>query len=73
MLEGHPLDGSRSIYHNALRLRTPLVGGDLDLALIYNPKRDPDRAGRGRGPGVDRRRRDGRGGALDAWASSTGR
>ena len=41
MLEGHPLDGSRSIYHNALRLRTPLGEGELDLALIYNPKRDP--------------------------------
>jgi hypothetical protein len=41
MLEGHPLDGSRSIYHNALRLRTPVGGGALDLALIHNPKRDP--------------------------------
>ena len=41
MLEGHPLDGSRSIYQNAIRLQTPLAGGDLDLALIHNPKRDP--------------------------------
>lgn len=41
VLEGHPLDGSRSIYQNALRLQTPLAGGDLDLALINNPKRDP--------------------------------
>ncbi len=41
MLEGHPLDGSRSIYMNALRFQTPWVGGDLDLALIHNPKRDP--------------------------------
>jgi hypothetical protein len=41
MLEGHPLDGSRSIYQNAIRLQTPLVGGELDLAVIHNPKRDP--------------------------------
>ena len=41
MLEGHPLDGSRSIYQNAIRLQTPLAGGDLDLAVIHNPKRDP--------------------------------
>ena len=41
MLESHPLDGSRSIYHNSVRLRTPLAGGELDLSLIHNPKRDP--------------------------------
>jgi len=41
MLEGHPLDGSRSIYQNAVRWQTPLAGGDLDLAVIHNPKRDP--------------------------------
>ena len=41
MLEGHPLDGSRSIYQNAVRLQVPLAGGDLDLAVIHNPKRDP--------------------------------
>ena len=41
MLEGHPLDGSRSIYQNAVRLQVPLAGGDLDVALIHNPKRDP--------------------------------
>jgi hypothetical protein len=41
MLEGGPLDGSRSNYYNSVRLRTPLKGGGLDLALIYNPKRDP--------------------------------
>jgi len=41
MLEGHPLDGSRSIYQNAVRLQTPMAGGDLDLAVIHNPKRDP--------------------------------
>ncbi|RKZ16596.1 hypothetical protein DRQ53_05965 [bacterium] len=37
MLEGHPLDGSRSIYHNALRLQW----GGLDASAIYNPKYDP--------------------------------
>jgi len=41
MLEGHALDGSRSIYHNAVRLQTSLGPGDLDLALIHNPKQDP--------------------------------
>jgi hypothetical protein len=41
MLEGHQLDGSRSIYHNAARLQAPLWGGALDLSVIYNPKRDP--------------------------------
>jgi len=37
MLEGHPLDGSRSIYHNAVRY----VGDGLDVSAIHNPKRDP--------------------------------
>jgi hypothetical protein len=37
MLEGHPLDGSRSIYHNAVRYR----GNTLDAAFIHNPKYDP--------------------------------
>jgi hypothetical protein len=49
MLDGNPLVGSRSMYHNALRLQTGLLadgpsapGRDgLDLALIHNPKRDP--------------------------------
>lgn len=45
MLEGNPLDGSRSMYHNALRWQTGAVNGaegdGLDLALIHNPKRDP--------------------------------
>jgi hypothetical protein len=36
MLEGHPLDGSRSIYHNAIRLRQ----GGLDIAMISNPMYD---------------------------------
>lgn len=49
MLDGNPLVGSRSMYHNALRLQTGLLAGGsptvgfegLDLALIHNPKRDP--------------------------------
>jgi hypothetical protein len=41
MLEGHPLDGSRSLYHNALRLQTPAGQAAVDLALIHNPQRDP--------------------------------
>jgi hypothetical protein len=36
MLEGHPLDGSRSIYHNAVRIQQ----GGLDIALINNPMYD---------------------------------
>jgi hypothetical protein len=41
MLEGKPLDGSRSIFHDALRLRTRAAGGRVDAAVIYNLKRDP--------------------------------
>ncbi|MEN8008427.1 MAG: hypothetical protein ABFS42_15565 [Candidatus Krumholzibacteriota bacterium] len=41
MLEGHPLDGSRSMYQNAVRLQAPLGGSELDMAVIHNPKRDP--------------------------------
>lgn len=40
MLEGHPLDGSRSIYHNAIRARVHDGYGGWDLALIRNPRRD---------------------------------
>lgn len=40
MLEGHPLDGSRSIYHNAVRLQADPAWGHLDLALINNEKYD---------------------------------
>ena len=36
MLEGHPYDGSRSIYQNAVRLQH----GSLDLAFIRNLKHD---------------------------------
>ncbi len=42
MLEGHPLDGSRSMYHNAARLElSGALTGKLDIALIHNPKYDP--------------------------------
>lgn len=57
MMDGNPMDGSRSMYHNAVRVQTgsqaasgagPGAGAGgfalrdgLDLALIYNPKRDP--------------------------------
>jgi len=37
MLEARPLDGSRAIFHNALRVRH----GRFDLVLIRNLKRDP--------------------------------
>ncbi|MBU8869919.1 MAG: hypothetical protein KOO60_03480 [Gemmatimonadales bacterium] len=40
MLEGHPLDGSRSIYHNAARLQTGGDWGKLDIALVHNPQQD---------------------------------
>ena len=40
MLEGKPYDGSRSIYHNAVRLQKTIGTRNLELALIYNPKRD---------------------------------
>jgi hypothetical protein len=36
MLEGHPLDGSRSIFHNAVRFQWD----GLDVAGIFNPKYD---------------------------------
>jgi hypothetical protein len=40
MLEAHPLDGSRSIYHNAIRWQQPTSWGRLDLAVIHNPQQD---------------------------------
>ena len=40
MLEGHPLDGSRSMYHNAIRVQSRRAWGDLDFALIHNFKYD---------------------------------
>ncbi len=41
MLEGHPLDGSRSIYQNALRVLHDHSWGQSELILIHNPKYDP--------------------------------
>ncbi len=41
VLEGHPLDGSRSIYQDGLRLRTTWSGHKLDLFAVHNNKRDP--------------------------------
>lgn len=40
MLEGHPLDGSRSIYHNAVRLQWSRHADRFDVAVIYNPASD---------------------------------
>ena len=41
MLEGHPLDGSRSIYQNALLAGYEADGDRFELMGIFNPKRDP--------------------------------
>jgi hypothetical protein len=41
VLEGHPLDGSRSIYMDGVRLRTTWSGEKLDLFAVHNKKRDP--------------------------------
>lgn len=41
MLDGNPLTGSRSMFHNALRVQTVAAGAALDLAVIHNPRRDP--------------------------------
>jgi len=41
ILEGHPLDGSRSMYQNALRFTLRKEGRELELLGIHNPKRDP--------------------------------
>jgi hypothetical protein len=41
MLEGHPLDGSRSMYQNAMRAGYEAEGSLLELTGIFNPKRDP--------------------------------
>lgn len=40
MLEGHPLDGSRSIYHNAVRAQWARGADRFDVAAIYNPLSD---------------------------------
>ncbi len=41
MLEGHPLDGSRSMYQNALHVGYKTDGTLLEMSGIFNPKRDP--------------------------------
>ena len=41
MLDGTPLDGARTGYHNAVRVQTSGAAADFDVALIHNPKRDP--------------------------------
>ncbi len=41
MLEGHPLDGSRSMYQNALLAGYEADGHLIELMGIFNPKRDP--------------------------------
>jgi len=41
MLEGHPFDGSRTMYQNALRLQVESARGYWEAALMVNPKRDP--------------------------------
>lgn len=41
LLEGKPYDGSRSIFHDALRLRFDRADQKWDAAVIYNTKRDP--------------------------------
>lgn len=40
MLEGHPLDGSRSIYHDAVRLELERSGWRADLVAVADAKRD---------------------------------
>ena len=40
MLEGHPLDGSRSIYHNALRMQFRDRRGEYELLGIVGPQKD---------------------------------
>lgn len=39
VLEGHPLDGSRTIFHDGLRLQAELPAGQLDLAVVHNRQR----------------------------------
>ena len=41
VLEGHPLDGSRSIYMDGIRLRTSVYCEKLDIFAVHNNKRDP--------------------------------
>lgn len=39
VLEGHPLDGSRSIFHDGVRLQADLPHGQLDVAVVHNRQR----------------------------------
>ena len=41
ILEGHPFDGSRTGYQNALRLVVDREANRTELLLMANPKRDP--------------------------------
>ena len=39
VLEGHPLDGSRTIFHDGVRLQAELGWGRLDAAVVHNQQR----------------------------------
>lgn len=39
VLEGHPLDGSRTIFHDGVRLQADLPAGQLDVAVVHNRRR----------------------------------
>lgn len=39
VLEGHPLDGSRTIFHDGVRLQAELPAGHLDVAVVHNRQR----------------------------------
>ncbi len=41
VLEGHPLDGSRSIYMDGIRLKTSIRCEKLDVFAVHNKKYDP--------------------------------
>jgi len=41
VLEGHPLDGSRSIYMDGIRLQTSIHCQKLDIFAVHNKKYDP--------------------------------
>ena len=41
VLEGHPLDGSRSLYMDGVRLRTSIRCQKLDIFAVHNKKYDP--------------------------------
>jgi len=39
VLEGHPLDGSRTIFHDGVRLQTEMHGAKVDVAVVHNERR----------------------------------